>query len=408
MLTVKEALELVLKHAAPLPIVDCPLESALDRTLAEEIEADADQPPFDKALVDGYAVRLADMARLPRRLKVGETILAGQTPRRPLGEGEAAEITTGAPLPPGADVVIMHERTTGFGDEIEIEDQEVRPDMNRLQRGEVYKRGDRLLSAGPRLAPWRLGLLAAVGRASVRVVDRPKVAVVPTGDELVDFHQTPGPGQIRNSNATMLAGLAADHGAETWTSPILPDEPEALAQGLRAALEHDVALVIGGVSAGQKDLVPNMLRTLGAREVFHKIRIRPGKPLWFGLGPPREGRPPALIFGLPGNPLSGLVNFLVFVRPALDVLKGRPGETPGPIAARLGRRHHHRGFFRVHLPARILRDDPSSDGLPTIVPLDSRGSADLRAAALADGFLVLPEDEATLEAGAIVEFLPLS
>jgi len=407
MLTVNEALKLVIENAAPLPVVDCPLERALGRTLAEEIAADADQPPFDKALVDGYAARLADLEGLPRRLKVGETILAGQTPSRPLGEGETAEITTGAPLPPGAEVVVMHERTTRFGDEIEVEDQEIRPDLNRLRRGEVYKKGERLLDPGPRLAPWRLGLLAAVGRSSVRVVDRPTVAVVPTGDELVDFHQTPGPGQIRNSNAAMLAGLVADHGAEPWTSPILPDEPKALRRGLREALDRDVALIIGGVSAGQKDLVPNMLQELGARQVFHKIRIRPGKPLWFGIGPHREGRPPALIFGLPGNPLSGLVNFLVFVRPALDILKGRPGETPGPIPARLGRRHHHRGFFRVHLPARIVQDTPAPGAPPTIVPLDSRGSADLYAAALADGFLVLPEEERTFEAGEIVDFLPL-
>lgn len=407
MLTVNEALKLVLENAAPLPVVDCPLGRALDRTLAEEILADADQPPFDKALVDGYAVRLADLENLPRRLKVGETILAGQTPQRPLAEGEAAAITTGAPLPPGAEVVVMHEKTTDFGDEIEVEAQEVRPDLNRLQRGEVYKKGERLLEAGPRLAPWRLGLLAAVGRSTVRVVDRPTVAVVPTGDELVDFDQTPGPGQIRNSNAAMLVGMVAEQGADPWSSPILPDEPEALREGLREALKRDVALIIGGVSAGQKDLVPNMLESLGARQVFHKIRIRPGKPLWFGIGPPREGRPPALIFGLPGNPLSGLVNFLVFVRPALDILKGRPGETPGPIPARLGRRHHHRGYFRIHLPARIVRDTPAPGAPPTVVPLDSRGSADLYAAALADGFLVFPEEERTFEPGEIVDFLPL-
>jgi molybdopterin molybdotransferase len=263
-----------------------------------------------------------------------------------------------------------------------------------------------LLAGGVALTPARLGLLAAVGAAVARVVDRPRIAIVPTGDELVDFRETPGPGRIRNSNALMLEGLAADRGAEAWTSPILPDEPETLREGLRRALEADVVLAIGGVSAGSKDLVPGTLRDLGVREVFHKVRVKPGKPLWFGVGPDREGRPPALVFGLPGNPLSGLVNFLIFVAPALDVLDGRPARGARIVPARSAGRLEHRSDLETYLPARIV-DEPQGHAPPTVELVEWSGSADLMSVVRADGFLVLPDRETVVEPGEIVGFLPL-
>ncbi|OJW17778.1 MAG: hypothetical protein BGO49_26625 [Planctomycetales bacterium 71-10] len=403
MLTVAEALARVLEHARPLPIVDRPLETALGRRLADDVRADADQPPFDKALVDGYAVRTGDLAELPRRLAVGETIPAGRLPTRPLAPGEAAVIMTGAPLPPDADGVVMVEKTDRDGDAVVIHPQPIASGMNRLPRGQVYRDGDRLTPAGVDLTPVRLGLLAAAGEATVRVFDAPRVAVVPTGDELVDFRETPGPGQIRNSNAPMLAALAAGRGAEAWTSPILADEADALRDGFREALGRDVVLAIGGVSAGQRDLAPEVLRSLGVREVFHKVRIRPGKPLWFGVGPDRDGRPPALVFGLPGNPLSGLVNFLNFVAPALDVLQGRPSRGPAIAPALAASRLERRGDLEVFLPARIV--EPSRP--LAVEPLKSQGSADMAAVAEADGFLVLTAGDGAIEAGEIVGFLPL-
>jgi len=407
MLRVSEALGLVLGRARPLPAVDLALEDSTGRRLAVEVRADADQPPFDKALVDGYAVRSSDLPSLPRSLRVGESIFAGRVPTRSLAPGEAAEITTGAPLPSGADAVVMHEKTTRRGDFVEILPQEIRPGLNRLMRGRVYRGGDRLLEPGGALNPARLGLLASVGAATVRVVDRPRVAVVPTGDELVEFSETPGPGQIRNSNAAMLRALATRAGAEAWASPILPDEPDALREGLRRALDADVALVVGGVSAGSKDLVPATLRALGVVEVFHKVRLKPGKPLWFGVGPSRDGRPPTLVFGLPGNPLSGLVNFHLFVAPALGVLAGGPPRGPATIPARAAVRLEHRGDLETWLPARVVEPTHPSTGLRAVEPTGWNGSADLAAAARADGFLVLPDRETTIQPGEIVGFLPL-
>jgi len=407
MLSMNEALARVLERAKPLPAVDCDLHAALGLALARDVVADADQPPFDKALVDGFAVRSIDLVDLPSRLDLGETILAGQTPQRPLGARQAATITTGAPLPPGADAVVMHERTKRIGDAIEIEEHEIHPGLNRLPRGKVYRAGDRLLAAGARINPAALGVLAAAGAASLRVFPRPRVAIVPTGDELVDFREVPGPGRIRNSNAIILGGLVDGLSSETWTSPILGDDPQALKDGLRPALDFDVVLVMGGVSAGQKDLVPDTLQALDVEPIFHKIRIKPGKPLWFGVGPSNGDRPGPLVFGLPGNPLSVLVNFLVFVRPVLRILAGASPNSDDRIEARLASRVSHRDTLTTHLPARVLREPSASGGPLRVEPVAWSGSADLLSAAIADGFLILPEGRETYEAGEIVGFLPL-
>ncbi|MDG3004151.1 molybdopterin molybdotransferase MoeA [Paludisphaera mucosa] len=407
MLRVPEALARVLEHAAPLPVAERPLENCLGRRLAADVWADADQPPFDKALVDGFAVRCEDLEGLPKRLRLGETILAGQVPSRPLAPGEAATIMTGAPLPSNADAVVMVERTAPGFDSVEILEQAIKPGMNRLPRGRVYRAGDRLLEGGVELTPARMGLLAAAGASRVRIVDWTRSAVVPTGDELVDFREVPGPGRIRNSNALMLETLLARRGLASWTSPILRDEADVLRNGLKRALELDVVLVIGGVSAGQKDLVPATLRELGVREVFHKVRIKPGKPLWFGVGPARSERPPALVFGLPGNPLSGLVNFLIFVAPALDVLDGRPARGLGILPAYSAVRLEHRSDLETYLPVRIVDAHRTPTAPPTVEPVDYGGSADLASVVRADGFLVLPDRETTVEPGEIVGFLPL-
>jgi molybdopterin molybdotransferase len=230
------------------------------------------------------------------------------------------------------------------------------------------------------------------------------VAIVPTGDELVEPGTMPGPGQIRNSNATMLAALATQAGASVRILPIAPDEPTVLKPRLFEALDADLVLVTGGVSAGRLDLVPEALERLGVSRVFHKVRVKPGKPIWFGVGPARDNASRPLVFGLPGNPVSGLVGFVLFVRPAIDALSAREGPFDRTIEATLAKPFTHSGDRPTYHPA-CRRD--GKDRIPEVEPLDWAGSADLRGMAGSDGFAVFPAGDQEYPAGEIVRFLPL-
>jgi molybdopterin molybdotransferase len=405
MTTVEEALQAVLGRAAPLPARTLPLLEALDCILAEDVAADIDLPPFDKAMVDGYAVRSGDLesAGGDRRLSVGEEIPAGQTPSRPLGPREAAAIMTGAPMPRGADAVVMIEQTRRTGDLVLIDDPAVIPGKYWLPRGRELQAGDVVLRRGERLDPPKLGLLASVGRGEVMVVPPPRVLVVPTGDELVEPGRVPGPGQIRNSNGVMLTALAVAAGARAEAQAIACDDPDALGRALGEGLAADLLLITGGVSAGNRDLVPGTLDRLGVERIFHKVRVKPGKPLWFGVGPKRGERPGPLVFGLPGNPVSGIVGFLLFVRPAIELLAARRARGAGISTHPLSAPFMHRGDRPTYHPARLV----SRDGRLTVEPLDWGGSADLKTVAMADGFAIFAAGDRTYPQGEIVGFLPL-
>jgi molybdopterin molybdotransferase len=408
MITVEDALALVLESVGPLPPETVSLAEALGRSLAEDVVSDIDLPPFDKALMDGYAVRSADLIdreRLGGRLRIGESIVAGQTPSRPLAPAEAAPITTGAPLPEGADAVVMIERTQLFGGEVLIEEPSVVAGQNRLIKGRELQAGQIVLRRGEPLNPPRLGVLASVGKAHVSVSSRPRLAIAATGDELIDPDRRPGPGQIRNSNSTVLRGLAEESGTIVESFPIVPDEEQKLAEALSRGLSFDVLLVTGGVSAGHRDLVPATLDRLGVARRFHKVQLKPGKPIWFGVGPQRAGRPGTLVFGLPGNPVSGLVGFLLFVRPALAALAGRQPIEPTRLSLPLAAPFHHRGDRPTCYPARLTRED-SGDGGSQITTVNWAGSADLLGVAQADGFAMFPAGDRHFRVGEIVPFLP--
>lgn len=410
MLTIEEALRAVLEEAHPLPPRPVALADALGCPLGEDVPADIDLPPFDKSLVDGYAIRTGDVPTSDRWLRLGESIMAGQTPARPLDPGEAAIVMTGAPIPPGCDAVVMHERTTTGEGRVRIDEPPLRPGQNILPRGKEMSAGEIILTAGTSLTPAHLGVLASVGQVRPRV-RRPRVAVVSTGDELVEPDQVPGPGQIRNSNATLLRALASEDRAEVDAFPIAPDEPDALREILRRGLEADVLIVTGGVSAGQRDLVPGALESLGVRRVFHKVRLKPGKPIWFGVGPDRAAapgsspdtthRPGPLVFGLPGNPVGGLVGYLLLVRPALAALSDRPARSIY-LTGRLARPFRHRGDRPTYYPARLRAVEGPDREIET---LDWAGSADLRTAALADGFAAFPAGDRDYAPGDAVEYL---
>jgi molybdopterin molybdotransferase len=429
MLTVDEARHLVFQHSRPKPPLRLPAADCLGLILAEDVASDIDSPPFDKAMVDGYAVRSADLVDGRGELEVIEEIIAGATAQRGGAAGQCWRIMTGAPIPAGADSVVMHEHTQFIGLEsasertggdaasafgrlgrVRIEEQRFRTGQNIMRRGTSLRRGDIVLSPGREIQPVEIGLLAEVGRTEVSVIGRPTVAILSTGNELVPPDRIPSAGQIRNSNGPMLAAATRAAGAAPIELGISRDEPTALRGRLAEGLRGDVLIISGGVSAGALDLVPGLLKELGVLEVFHKIRLKPGKPLWFGVRPASSLAPspsslsPTLVFGLPGNPVSSLVCFELFVRPALAQLAGKQvPEELVTVPARLTSDFVHRGDRPTFHPAKYCRDRES----PTIAPLPWAGAADLRGLSAANALAIFAAGDREYAAGETIETLPL-
>jgi molybdopterin molybdotransferase len=366
----------------------------LGLVLAEDVASDLDMPPFDKALMDGYAVRAADV-RGEATLTVVEEVTAGRVATKAVEAGQATQIMTGTALPRGADAVVQVERTTRLdGNRVRLADLP-RPGQNVMPRAKEMRKGETVLTAGTVLRPQELGLLAAVGRTSTRVYRRPAVAVLSTGDEVVEPSGTPGPGQIRNSNATLLAAQVARARAAPRYLGIARDTLDSLRPLVADGLTADVFLLSGGVSAGTLDLVPQVLHEAGVTPVFHKVAMKPGKPLFFGT---KGG---TLVFGLPGNPVSGLVGFELFVRPALRVLMGRADPGPTLFRARLGTVWDLKADRPTYHPARLVWTAGGWEATPS----PWLGSADLRAVTQANAFIVFPEGTQHYDAGTAVAVL---
>lgn len=411
MITVDEALEFVKEGALPLPSQRVALGKSLGLRLRESIVSPIDSPPFDKALLDGYAVISSDAS--PTR-KVTEEVIAGDVPHHAVEPGTTINVMTGAPIPDGADAIVKHEDIPSI-DEIsaEISAEETVIEMPKagvsagtgvLLRGAAFHEGQEVLTAGTFLSPIDIALLAEVGRPEVTVTPQPSVAVLPTGNELVECGQPVGAGQICNSNGPMLLALLEASGAQPIDLGIGRDETDALTKLMKKGLEADMLLVTGGVSAGVMDLVPGVLKDLGVKQVFHKVRMKPGKPVWFGEYE-HQGRR-KLVFGMPGNPVSTLVSFEIFVKPALRVLAGGEFVPPRPQRAVLTTSIGHRGKRPTYYPSQ-LHFGNRKKGLPTVETLPWRGSADLAALTRANALTILPEGDYELEVGSEVDVLTL-
>jgi molybdopterin molybdotransferase len=402
MISVAEAQALVLEHAQPLPPETVPLDAAaLGLVLAEDVASDLDMPPYDKALMDGYAVRAADLPDGRSTLTVLEEVTAGRMPSRSVGPGQATRIMTGAPLPAGADAVVMIERTERLdGQRVQINDRPPQPGQNILRRAAEMHTGETVLSAGAVLRPQEFGLLGTVGRTAVQAFPRPRVAVLTTGDEVVEPPQTPEPGQIRNSHGQMLVGQVARAGAVPQYLGIARDRPESLRPLVSEGLRAPVLILSGGVSAGVADLVPAVLEEIGVTAHFHKVAMKPGKPVFFGT---RTAQPPAaaLVFGLPGNPVSAFVCFELFVRPALRRLMGHADPGPRVVQAVLAEDFAYRTDRLTYHPARL----ESRDGQWQVRPVPWFGSPDLRGLTRANAFAVFPAGDHRHRAGQRVDVL---
>jgi molybdopterin molybdotransferase len=392
--SIEEAQRMILERVRPLAAEVVRLEEAAGRVLAEPARAVVDLPPFDSSAMDGFALRSADS---PGRLGVVAGIAAGRPASRALEPGEAMAISTGGVVPEGADAVIPIEYVVEHDNDVEI-GEAVAPAANVRPRGGDIRAGDVVVEAGVRLDAARLGALAASGLAEVTCFARPRAAVIATGTELRPPGEQLGPGEVYEANGLILATQLESAGAEVSRVPAVADDDDAHRAALERGLEADVLVTSGGVSVGPHDLVRRIEAELGVEEIFWRVAVRPGKPVAFGV------RGSTVVFGLPGNPVSSLVGFELFVRPAVLALQGLtdplPRFEPGRLTAALRRNPARDNLVRA-------RSSTSAGDATELEPLTGQESHMIARAAAADALVLVPRGEGELPAGASVRYLRL-
>jgi molybdopterin molybdotransferase len=397
MLTYEQArnkvIEQVGKRKGPRATDVVSVWDALGLVLAQEVQTDREYPPFDRSTRDGYALRSNEAAPGAQLKCVGE-IKAGDTVREALAAGTCLQIMTGAAVPAGADAVVMIEHTSREGDVVRFE-RAAQSGQNIVPRGSEAAAAQTILTAGMRLGYAELALAAQVGAVRLRCAQRPRVAILSTGDEVVLIDETPGEFQIRNSNSVSLAAQVRIAGGEPVVLGNAADRIEDLGEKIERGLKEDALVLSGGVSMGKYDLVESVLKAMGAEFVFDAVAIRPGKPAVFGMC---QGKP---VFGLPGNPVSTMVTFELFVAPAIDLLSGAEARALPFVEARLAEALKEKSGLAHFLPARV----EWRGGVPEVKTLRWQGSGDITALSKANCFLVVPADRETIEIGESVSVL---
>lgn len=399
MISVDEALDRIFLQLDRPATESVPLTRAHRRVLATPLIASHSQPPFDASSMDGYAVRAAEVVP-GGSLKLAGTSQAGARFVGMMEHGQCVRIFTGAPIPIGADAVVMQEQTLSSGNRITFS-AAARPGQSVRRQGMDYTRGTELLAAGSVLSPAMLNLAASANHPTLSVTRRPKLAILATGDELVPPGTPPGPDQIVASNTYGLIPLLTPYCDKVIDLGIIPDDKARLEQALLGAFDYgaDVIVTTGGASVGERDYVREVLIDLGVTLDFWKLRMRPGKPLMFGT------RGSTLVFGLPGNPVSSLVTATVIVRPALRQLTGHPDplwpRLGVPLAAPIGPGGDRRHFMRGNLQRNPL-------GFLEVMPVSETDSSHASSLAHADALIIQPEDSPGIAAGEIVEVIPMN
>jgi len=403
MINYREAQQLILAQAHSFGHEELPLGQAFGRVLAEQVRADRDYPPFPRATMDGYALRYSDLEKGIRQYIITETLLAGETPATTIREGECYKIMTGAAVPASADILIRREDVSEGQENMSIRDKLAdplptgvlpapnpvfpwRPYQNIARRGEDLQKETLVIDRNCRCEPAVMGLLATLGRATVKVERLPRISLLTTGNEVVPVGIPVNPVQIRNSNRWLLEAALKKEGIPLAAHSHVPDDPQLLQQEISKALASDIVILCGGVSAGDADYVPAVLETLGVKKLFHKMAIRPGKPTWCGSSP--QG---TMVFALPGNPFSCLVNTILLIRPFLNACFGLPATEPIGLPMEVPRKKRSPldEFFPVHL-----------HGMPArLTPVDLNGSGDIRLGRQANGLALHPAGMNDLSAG---------
>lgn len=406
-LSFEEARSVVEQQASQIPPPDSEsiaLLAAAGRVLAEPITADRDLPPFPRSTRDGYAVRSADLAQLPATLEVIGEIKAGESPVNipaDVGNGQSVAIMTGAPVPAGADAVVMVEYTMQTGKKVEVS-RSIAPGDNIVPAGAEARAGGTLVTRGTRLNDAAIALAASAGKPRLQVFKRPRIPVLTTGDEIVTVDATPGPTQIRNSNSYSLAVQIQNAGGDPVLLPIAPDEPKALRRLMQEGFESDLLLMTGGVSMGRYDLVEQVLAELKAEFFFTGAKIQPGRPVVFGkCSAGARQKHGTYFFGLPGNPVSTMVTFELFARPMLEALAGMSARKLSFVQAKLKSEIRIKTGLKRFLPAILSGEFENSQ--VELVPW--QGSGDIAGTARANCYIVIPPDRERIPAGEFVSIL---
>lgn len=397
MINIEQALKIILAQIAPLrPEISPASSTILGTCIAEDIHADFASPPFDKSIVDGFAVRISDLEKNNWELPLGCEIPANLNGPIELPLGTTAEIMTGAPIPFGADAVFAKEQCNKLGTRIQFESRKCQKAMNILPMGKEYQQGELLLKAGTKITPQRAGILAACGKTSVMAQPAPRVAIISTGTELVEANMKPKGGQIRNSNGPMLVALSGVSGALPKYLGIAGDCKKNIKELLTEAESSDAIIFCGGVSAGKYDLIPEVLQESGAKILIHKINLKPGKPFLLAIS--AKGKP---VFGLPGNPCSVFVCFHLFVAPAIAALQGETNISPKILSLPITESFYHESDRDTCFPAKILIDQFQAK----VKPGKWFGSADLKGLSECNALLLCKEGVTNYKAGDLIQVL---
>ncbi len=387
MLSYTEAQNIIQSHSRSFGIETVPIDEALGRVIAEDIFADRDYPPFNRSAMDGYALRVEDLQAGMKDFKVVDVIYAGGTTDKIISAGECYKIMTGASVPLAADIVIRREDTEEKESFVSILIDDIRPFQNIARKGEDLKKGDLVIDKSLRCTASLIGLLASVGMGEILVKALPTVAIITTGNEVVDVHTPVNDVQIRNSNFYLLKALLKSWNiAPSYHQHVLDDEGQ-ISQALEKALNADIVIVNGGVSAGDADYIPSVLKKLGVTQLFHKVAIRPGKPFWCG------NKENTMVFALPGNPLSCLVTFTLFIRHFLESCFGlSSSQLLLPLVSERIQKVKLDEFFPVE-----IKDEPSH-----FHTISFNGSGDIRMGYKAQAFALHPNNKTILNKGEVI------
>jgi molybdopterin molybdotransferase len=396
MLSVDEALEKVLNSVTCLPSQILALRDSSSYFLAEDILADRPIPPFNRVTMDGYAVKAKDFVDSQARLKVVGIIAAGDSPDIIMNSGEAIQIMTGASLPESADAVVMVENSSLEGEWVHLTEPNICEGYNIAKKGEDAEEGKILLKKHTQLTPAAMAVCSSVGNSQLNVFRKPIIRVLSTGNEIISPEEKPKPHQIRDCNSFSVHGLTNLLGMDTDFLGIASDLEDELLENMKKGLEADVFLLSGGVSMGEFDLVPKLLNQLGVEQVFHKVNLKPGKPVWFGMS--KNG---TYVFGLPGNPVSVQVNYKLFVEPLIQKLSGSLSPEPKflriPVSETLKKKRNREFYLSSILEVQ--------EGQTVASTIQIRGSGDFSNLAYSTGLIRFPADDLEIEKGSMVDFL---